>query len=125
MRIVFYWLDFSIRNEFIIQLNTNNLVIIKQIDNENYIKFYRKGDLILEFRDTIVSENEFIRTISETRFTFKNNKLIYTELKLIKKVCQLNSNNLYYGDSILIKTNIFENIIPLISLFLINFFLKI
>jgi hypothetical protein len=73
-------------NEFIIQLNTNNLVIIKQIDNENHIKFYRKGDLVLEFLDTIVSENEFIRTISDTRFTFKNNRLIYTELKIRKLV---------------------------------------
>jgi hypothetical protein len=67
-------------NKFIIQLNTNNVIIIKQIDNENYGRFYRKGDLIFEFRDTIISENSFIRSISDQRFTFKEGKLISTEI---------------------------------------------
>jgi hypothetical protein len=117
-------------NQFIIQLNTNNLVIIKQIDNENYVKFYRKGDLVLEFKDTIISENEFIRSISDTRFTFKDNILIYTELKLkvahkiiYYQINQFNSNKLFYADtdSILIKANNFEKIITFlfISLLLI------
>jgi hypothetical protein len=71
-------------NKFIIQLNTSNIVTIKQIDNENYVKFYRKGDLMFEFRDTQISENTFIRNISDTRFTFKDNKLISTEIKILQ-----------------------------------------
>jgi DNA polymerase type B, organellar and viral len=71
-------------NKFIIQLNTNNIVTIKQIDNENYVKFYRKGDLMFEFRDTQISENTFIRNISDTRFTFKDNKLISSEIKILQ-----------------------------------------
>jgi hypothetical protein len=33
-------------NKYIIQLNTNNIVTIKKINNENCVKFFRKGDLI-------------------------------------------------------------------------------
>lgn len=30
-------------NKYIVQLNTNNIVIIKQIENDNFVKFFRKG----------------------------------------------------------------------------------
>jgi hypothetical protein len=35
---------------------------------------------MFEFRDIIISENSFIRTILDTRFTFKDSKLISTEI---------------------------------------------
>lgn len=68
----------QIDNKYIIQLNTTNVVVIKEFDNENYIKFFRKGDLIFEFKDNKISENTFVRTILDNKFTFKENKLIST-----------------------------------------------
>jgi DNA polymerase type B, organellar and viral len=67
-------------NKYIVQLNTSNIVIIKELDNENYIKFFRKGEFMFEFKDTKISDNIFSRTISDNKFTFKDNKLISTEI---------------------------------------------
>lgn len=66
--------------KYIIQLTTSNILVIKVIDNNNFIKIFRKGDLMIEFIDSKVSENTFTRTINDQRFTFKNNKLITTEI---------------------------------------------
>jgi hypothetical protein len=93
-------------NKYIMQLDTNNVIVINQIDNEYYCRFFRKGDLIFEFRDTIVSENSFIRTIYDTRFTFKDSKLITTEIlnlyksiKIFEEISSIN-NNINYYDSL-------------------------
>jgi hypothetical protein len=87
-------------NKFIIQLNTNNIVVIKQIENENYVKLFRKGNLIFEFRDIILSDNNFIRTISDTRFTFKDNKLISTEIVVHNKYIKIFESKLIKYDSL-------------------------
>jgi len=94
-------------NKFIIQLNTSNVVVIKQIENENYVKFYRKGDLMFEFRDTVISDKSFIRTISDQRFTFEDNKLISTEILVHNKYIKIFDiqNN---SKSILSKTTPFK-----------------
>src|SRR6266849_6466394 len=47
-------------NKYIIQLNTNNIVIIKQINEDNFVRF--------------------IRTILDQRYTFRDGKLISTEI---------------------------------------------
>jgi hypothetical protein len=70
----------QIGNKYIIQLNTNNILILEELDNNNYIKFFRKGELMLTFKDSKISENTFTRTISDQKYTFKNNKLIKTEI---------------------------------------------
>jgi hypothetical protein len=67
-------------NKFIIQLSTSNVLIVKENNNENFVKFFRKGELMFEFKDTRVSENTFIRTIQDQRYTFTDNKLISTEI---------------------------------------------
>jgi|SRR5580658_5679905 hypothetical protein len=67
-------------NKYIIQLNTSNILVIKVVDNNNFIRLFRKGDLVLEFTDSKVNETIFTRTISDQRFTFENNKLITTEI---------------------------------------------
>jgi hypothetical protein len=87
-------------NKFIIQLNTNNIVVIKQIENENYVKLFRKGDLMFEFRDTILSDNSFIRSISDQRFTFKDSKLISTEIVVHNKYIKIfDIKSINYKDS--------------------------
>jgi hypothetical protein len=87
-------------NKFIIQLNTNNIVVIKQIENVNYVKLFRKGNLIFEFRDIILSDNNFIRTISDQRFTFKDNKLISTEIVVLNKYIKIFESKLIKYDSL-------------------------
>lgn len=67
-------------NKYIIQLTTSNVLVIKVVDNTNFIRFFRKGDLMIEFTDSKVSENTFTRTINDQRFTFEKNKLTTTEI---------------------------------------------
>src|SRR5271170_2936035 len=87
----------QIDNKYIIQLNTTNIVIIKETENENFVKFFRKGELIFEYKDSNISGNSFIRTILDQRYTFKDNKLISTEV-LIR-----NSYFIIYKSEILFK----------------------
>jgi hypothetical protein len=70
----------QIGNKFIIQLNTTNVVVISQKENENYIKFFRKGELMFEFKDIKISDIRFMRIIGDQRYTFEKNKLISTEI---------------------------------------------
>lgn len=70
----------QIGNKNIIQLNTTNVLIINENENDNFARFYRKGDLMFEFKDSKISDNSFSRTISDVRFTFKHSKLISTEI---------------------------------------------
>jgi hypothetical protein len=70
----------QISNKYIIQLNTLNVLIISERDNENFIKLFRKGEFIFEFKDSKISENSFIRVIQDQKYTFKNSRLISTEI---------------------------------------------
>lgn len=102
-------------NKYIIQLNTSNILVIKTLDNENFIRFFRKGDLMIEFIDTKISDIKFTRTISDQRFTFEKNKLITTEIlsqdKSINIFTEINT------DAIQLKQN---SINPLLILLLIS-----
>jgi hypothetical protein len=67
-------------DKYIMQINTSNILVIKVSNNENFIKFFRKGELMIEFVDKKISDISFSRTISDQRFTFEKNKLISTEI---------------------------------------------
>jgi hypothetical protein len=67
-------------NKYVIQLNTTNIVVIKEMDNENFIKFFRRGDLMFDYKDFKQNQFRFIRTIQNQRYTFEKNKLISTEI---------------------------------------------
>jgi hypothetical protein len=69
----------QIGNKYIIQLKTN-ILIINQKDDKNFIKLYRNGELMFEFKDSKISDELFTRTIQDQRYTFKNGKLILTEI---------------------------------------------
>jgi hypothetical protein len=60
----------QIGNKYIVQINTTNVVIIIQKDNTNFVKLFRKGELMFEYKDIIISEISFTRTISDQRYTF-------------------------------------------------------
>ena len=64
----------QIDNKYIIQLNTNNVIVIDQIDNENLVKFFRKGELMFEYSDLKISDLRFERTILDQKYIFEKNK---------------------------------------------------
>lgn len=70
----------QIGNKYIIHLNTFNILIIEEKDNENFVKLFRKGEFSFEFKDSKISENSFIRLIHGQKYTFKYNRLIATEI---------------------------------------------
>jgi len=70
----------KIGNKYIIQLTTSNVLVIKVINSDNFIRFFRKGDLMIEFVDSKINEDTFTRIIKDQKFSFKNNKLITTEI---------------------------------------------
>jgi len=67
-------------NKYIVQLNTTNVFVILEKQNENFIKVFKKGELMFEFTDVKISDIKFIRTIQDQRYTFENYKLISTEI---------------------------------------------
>lgn len=67
----------QIDNKFIITLTTpTNIAVITKINNENFVKIFRKGELMFEYKEFKISDIRFIRTIQDQRYTFENNKLI-------------------------------------------------
>lgn len=70
----------QIGNKYIIYLNSFNILIIDEKDNVNFVKLFRKGEFIFKFKDSKISENSFIRLIQAHKYTFKNNRLISTEI---------------------------------------------
>jgi hypothetical protein len=64
-------------NLFILQLpKTNNILILTQKGLTNHIKLYKEGEFRFNYSDFKLSHNTFTRTISSTRFTFRDRKLI-------------------------------------------------
>lgn len=78
----------QIDNIYIIHFKNNDLVIIEQIENENWVNIYRKGESIFSFIDEKRSEETFswtkeswTRSIADHKYYFdNNNKLIYTRV---------------------------------------------
>jgi hypothetical protein len=66
----------QIKNLFIIQVNKTNIALITEYNELNHIKLFREGDFVLEYKDLKTSENLFVRTLNNNRYTFKDNKLI-------------------------------------------------
>jgi sporulation protein YlmC with PRC-barrel domain len=110
----------QIGNKYIITLTTpTNVAVINQIKNENFVKIFRKGDLMFEYKEIKISDIKFIRTISDLRFTFENNKLISTELKINTQYLMIHNFELTeYEDTNAIQVN-YDKITPLILIILL------
>ena len=94
----------QINNKYIIQLNTTNILIINKIENSNFIKLFKKGELIFEFKDTKLTENIILRYILDQRFISKNSKLIKTEILVVNRYITIfDYNNPLYKETIAIK----------------------
>lgn len=90
----------QIGNKYIITLNTpTNIAVINQINNENFVKIFRRGELMFEYKEIKISDIKFIRTISDQRFTFENNKLISTEILSTASSIMIYDSESYYSDN--------------------------
>jgi len=86
-------------NKFIMQLPTKNVAVINQYDKENFIRIFKNGDLVLEYKDTIIHDTSFSRFINDTKFIFENNKIISTQILSTSgliTIHEFNNNPLYF-----------------------------
>ena len=64
----------QIDNLYIISLyNTNNVLFITKNQNENQIDFYKNGELIFKWVDTIINETIFTRKMGKKTYTYVKN----------------------------------------------------
>lgn len=81
-------------NKFIINLTTKNIAIINQEDKQNFIRIFKNGDLVLEYKDTFISDRSFSRFINDKKFIFENDRLISTQiLNALRWITIFDSNN--------------------------------
>jgi hypothetical protein len=66
-------------NMFIVSITPKTIVIITKNKDFNFVKFFRSGDFIFDYKEYIINNNSFIRIIGNTKFKFENNKLISIE----------------------------------------------
>ena len=104
-------------NKFIIQLSTKNVAVINHYDKENFVRIFKNGDLVLEFRDKFVSETSFIRTLNDTKFLFDNDRLISTQIiNALGSITIFNNNPLYEDTNALqLKQNFRNSIFKLLE----------
>src|SRR6266852_3786420 len=72
-------------NKFIMQLTTKNVAVINHYEKENFVRIFKNGDLVLEFRDKFINETSLIKYL-ENCSIFKHKKaelFILFELFLI------------------------------------------
>ena len=79
---------------FVVQVNRTNIAVIQIFEDLNQIKLFKEGDLILEYNDHKTDDNIFIRSLNNTKFTFKNNKLITISTE--KSLNRVNLIHIYF-----------------------------
>jgi DNA polymerase type B, organellar and viral len=107
----------QIGNKYIIQMNTLNVLVINSVDNDNFIRFYNKGNFLFEFKDSKVTNEKFTRIIQDQKFTFEKGKLITTELLTPNSsiIIYSNSDVLLTDNNPLLKN---DDYIPILSFLL-------
>lgn len=97
----------NIDNLFILQINRTNLALVSQFKDLNKVKLYRQGDFMFEYTDFKISNNSFIRSLNNKKFTF-----IDLSLKSIEEI--INRLNVLKRSTLFI----------ILVLFILFFFLK-
>nr|AWX52937.1 hypothetical protein [Lactarius sp. (in: basidiomycete fungi)] len=85
-------------NISIMHVRVNTIAIITQFEEFNEVKLFKDGDLALIYKDHKIDESTFIRSIENSKFTFKTNKLVN-----IDKTTTILTAKLNYRNSIMIK----------------------
>jgi hypothetical protein len=66
----------QINNIFIIHVNIRNLALITQHDNFNTVELYNQGVLVIKYSDHKIDDSNFVRSLDNKKFSFKNGELI-------------------------------------------------
>ena len=66
-------------NLFIVQVNRTNVRKIYQYKDLNQIELYHEGDLVFKYKDHIIDDSTFVRSLENKKFTFKDKKLFSKE----------------------------------------------
>jgi hypothetical protein len=68
---------------FIIQNELGQTITLEQFENYNLVTIASKGTILISFKDDFINYTEFIRTIDNKKYYFKNNSqvLFMKELK--------------------------------------------
>jgi hypothetical protein len=72
-------------NIYIVKLTSSKMLIIRECEHDNHIKFLKNGDVIFEFRDHRIDDSTFSRIIDNTKFIFVNGTLVRTEILALNK----------------------------------------
>jgi hypothetical protein len=94
-------------NNYVIQLTTGNILIIQSNDQDNFIKFYRKGEIIFEYKDHKIDDSTFSRIINNSKFTFVNGILVRSDI-----LCNKTFTPLKFTESSIAISKKYTNIIP-------------
>lgn len=70
-------------NLFILQITKTNIVLLTEYDKFNHIKVYKEGEFRFEYKDFKIDDNTFIRSLDNRKFTFKNNILVNTTIRIL------------------------------------------
>jgi hypothetical protein len=69
-------LIFKTDNTYIIQITKHTIGLIIKFDQFNEVKFFKDGDLVFTYKDHLIDENTFVRSLETKKFTFTKNKLV-------------------------------------------------
>jgi hypothetical protein len=72
-------------NIFIIQNNKNQTINFTKFENNNEVKYFKNGILLIQFKDIILSEDSFIRIIDNKQIHFKNGEQVLSSINLKTK----------------------------------------
>jgi len=100
-------------SHFTISVSKNAMIILKVIQTNlskiNYIKYFKNGNLLFEWKDTIVSEFKFIREIGKSIIHYENSEkvllMIVKQTKAIKQKIDLPKNKSINCKTITIRDN--------------------
>ena len=69
-------LIFKTDNTYIIQITKHTIGLIIKFDQFNEVKFFKDGDLVFTYKDHLIDDNTFVRSLETKKFTFTKNKLV-------------------------------------------------
>jgi hypothetical protein len=71
-------------NLFIVSFNRTNIALINQNDLYNHVKIFKEGNFKFEYKDHKIDDNSFTRSLDNSKFSYKNNKLISINKNIVQ-----------------------------------------
>jgi hypothetical protein len=89
---------YKINNIYTIQSKNKGIFKIETFDKFNLVEFYRKGDLIFNWKDKIISDSKFIREIGKSFIQYENGEIVL--YKIQKKTSPIKKKDLAKNNSL-------------------------